>query len=81
MNGFVVAFVGSVFALSLTFLYWVFFMDGGRKVVELKLMHAQGFSGPAPLTERQVKLFAAFGPVFVVAWIALCIFIDAPVRK
>jgi len=80
MNPFVVAFVGSVFAMSLAFFYWVFFMDGARKAVELKLMHWQGFSGSGPLTESQVKLFAGFGPLFVVAWIALCIFIDAPIR-
>jgi hypothetical protein len=81
MNVFVVAFFGSVFALSLIFFYWVFFMEGARKAVELKLMHSQGFSGSAPLTERQVKLFAGVGPLFVVAWIALGIFIDAAVRR
>jgi hypothetical protein len=81
MNAFVLGFVGSVFALSFALLYWVFFMDGARKAVQLKLMHAYGLSGPASLTERQVKLFAEFGPLFVVAWIALCIVIDAPIRR
>ena len=80
MNAFVLAFVGSVFVLSVALLYWVFFMDGSRKTVELKLMHAHGVSGPVPLTERQVKLFAGFGPLIVIAWIALCVFMDAPVR-
>ena len=81
MSAFVLGFVGSVFALSFALLYWVFFMDGARKAVQLKLMHAYGLSGPASLTERQVKLFAGFGPLFVVAWIALCIVIDAPIRR
>ena len=81
MNPFVLAFVGSVLLLSLAMLYWVFSMEGARKTVELKLMHVSGFSGSAPATERQVKLFAAFGPIFVIAWIALAIFLDAPVRR
>ena len=81
MNPFVLGFVGSVFAMSLAVAYWVFLRGGARKTIEFKLMHAQGFSGSKPLTERQVKLFAGFGPLFVLAWIALCIFIDAPIRK
>jgi hypothetical protein len=81
MNVFVLAFLGSVFALSIAFAYWIFFMDGARKTVELELMHVQVFSGSRPMTERQVKLLAAFGPLFVLAWIALPIFMDAPVRK
>lgn len=81
MNPFVLAFIGSVFALSVALLYWVIFMDGARKVSELKLMHSYGFARSGPLTERQVKLFAAFGPIFVIAWIALCIFIDAPIQR
>jgi len=81
MNPFVLAFVSSIFALSVAMLYWVFFMDGAQKVAELKLMQAYGFSGQTPLTQRQVKLFAALGPIFVIAWIVLCIFIDAPIRR
>ena len=81
MNVFVLAFLGSVLALSIAFAYWIFFMGGARKTVELKLMFAHGFSGSRPLTERQVKLFAAFGPLFVLAWIALPIFMGAPVRN
>ena len=81
LNVFVVAFVGCVFVLSLILSYWVFFMDGARKATELKLGWTHGFSGTAPMTERQVKLFAGLGPLFVIAWIAGCVFIDAPIRR
>jgi hypothetical protein len=81
MNAFVVAFVVSVLALSFAFLYWVFFMDGARKAVELGLMRSRGLGGSAALTERQVKLFAGFGPLLVVAWIAVCVFMDAPLAR
>jgi hypothetical protein len=80
MNPFVLAFVGSVVALSLAMVYWIFFMGGAQKAAELKLMQTYGISGQAPLSQRQVKLFAALGPVVVIAWIALCILIDAPAR-
>ena len=81
MNPFVLAFVGSVFALSVAMVYWVFFMQGAQKVAELKLMQSYGFFRTSTLTERQVKLFAAFGPVFVIAWVAMCVLIDAPIHR
>jgi hypothetical protein len=81
MNPFVLAFVGSVFLLSTGLLYWVFSMEGSRKAVELQLMQAHGLFGSKPLTERQVKLFAAVGPIFVILWIVMCIYMDAPPPK
>src|SRR6266850_4908288 len=74
MNPFVLAFVGSVFLLSIALLYWVFFMEGSTKAVELKLMQAHGPFGSKPLPERQVKLFAAVGPIFVILWIVMCVY-------
>jgi len=81
LNVFVLAFVASIFVLSLAMAYWVFFRDGARQTVELKLGWSRGLSGSSPMTERQVRLFAGLGPLFVIVWIAACVFMDAPVPR
>jgi hypothetical protein len=77
LNPFVLVFVAWMFVLSVFIAYWVFFLDGARKAVELKLVHT---NLQKPLNQRQVKLFAAVGPLLVLIWTVGCVMMNAPLR-
>jgi hypothetical protein len=78
-NPYVLAWFGSIFAITLYFAFWVFFLEGAQKVVVLQPLelkwYRSGFRGTTrgtvELTVGRVKLFAAIGPL----WIAFCTYL------
>jgi hypothetical protein len=70
-NPFVIAWLSSIFLLSVLYAGWVFFAEGARKVREFNLLAAIGARNARKLPEPIIKLLAALGPFFVVAWIYL----------
>jgi hypothetical protein len=88
-NPYVLAWFAIIFAITLYFAFWVFFLEGAEKVVVLQPMELKwyrtGFrgsrEGTVELTVGRVKLFAAVGPIWIAAWIWLVSFMDAPLPK
>jgi hypothetical protein len=80
-NPYVWAFIGAIFLESLLFAYWVHFRSGASRIVNNRLFDLTGMRGNFQWSERRVKLMAAVGPVFVMLWVLLLVFMDAPLPK
>lgn len=80
-NPYVLAWLASIFVLSVLYAVWVFFADGARKTREYELLAAIGMRARKPMPEGLIKLFAALGPFFVVLWVYLAASMDTPVPK
>jgi hypothetical protein len=88
-NPYVLSWFGTIFAITLWFAFWVFFLEGAEKIVVLEPVefkwYRAGFrgttSGTVELTVSRVRLFAAIGPI----WIAFCTYVfsvtNAPLPK
>jgi hypothetical protein len=81
LNPYVLAFVGSIFLISVSFAYWVFFLGGAKKAMQFRLLEAVGLRGNVELTEGRVKLFAALGPPFVILWVLLAVWMNVPIPR
>ena len=81
LNPYVLAFIASIFLISVAFAYWVFVLGGAKKVVELQLSQVMGLHGYGELTEGQVKFLAAAGPPFVALWVLLAVSMNTPIPK
>jgi hypothetical protein len=88
-NPYVLTWFGTVFLLSFCFALWVFLLDGAQKVVTLQPIEVKWYrttlqgtaTGTFALTTGRVKLFAAFGPLWIAGWTYLVSIMDAPVPK
>ncbi len=78
-NPFVIAWLASLFLLSVFFAIWVFAADGARKTRELELLSAIGMRSRKPMSEFFIKLFAAIGPAFVLLWALLVVSMNAQI--
>ena len=76
LNPYVWSWYTSVFLLTCAFAYWVFFRDGVRYAMAMNLIQVEGFRGQ--LSEKWVKVIAAMGPPFSVAWVSLLWVMDVP---
>jgi len=76
-NPFVLGWLASMLALALIFTLWVFLANGARKIVELKL----SLNGPAQTSERKIRFFAAVGPLWILLWIFLVVWMNVPPPK
>jgi len=70
-NPYVIAWLGSIFLLSLLYAVWIFFADGARKIHEYELFATVGMRNIKSMPRFLIKLLAAFGPVFVGIWVYL----------
>ncbi|MCB5184562.1 hypothetical protein LG201_05030 [Methylobacillus gramineus] len=79
-NPYVIAWLASVFLLSILFAVWVFAADGARKTREFELLSAIGIGmrSKKPIPEALIKLLAALGPVFLLLWVYLAVSMNAP---
>jgi hypothetical protein len=88
-NPYVLAWFATIFASTLYFAFWVFFLEGAQKVVVLQPLevkwYRRGFrgktQGTVELTVRRVKLFAALGPIWIVFCTYLMSLMDSAVPK
>ena len=78
LNPYVIAWLASVFLLSILFAVWVFAADGARKTREFELLSAIGMRSKKPIPEVLIKLLAALGPAFVLLWVYLAVSMNAP---
>ena len=78
-NPYVIAWIASVFALSVAFAVWVFACDGAARMTEFGLTGLFGGRGGMPRSPLGIKLMAAAGPFFTLFWIWLVITMNAPV--
>lgn len=79
LNPYVIAWLASIFLLSVLFAVWVFAADGARKTKEFELLSAIGMRTKKPIPEALIKLLAALGPVFVLFWVYLAASMNAPI--
>ncbi len=66
-NPYVIAWIGSIFMLSVVYAAWVLFDDGARKANQYGVFSALGRRGVKPKPEWQIKFLAAAGPFFAAA--------------
>jgi hypothetical protein len=78
-NPYVWTWYGSIFLLAVIFAYWVYFRGGAEKTVDLELIQFFSRNRTFALTSGRVKLFAALGPVWIAACIAVAASINEPV--
>ena len=79
-NPYVIAWLGSIFLLSILYALWVFLADGARKMQEFGSLVSAGRSRK-PMSRARIKLGAALWPVFVVVWTYLAAAMDALVPR
>jgi hypothetical protein len=68
-NVFVLAWLATIFVLSGSFAWWVFFAGGAKKVVEYNLMATLGQRSGKPPSEKMVKFSAALCVVIFPIWV------------
>ena len=78
LNPFVWSWYASIFLLSCAFAYWVLIRGGAKYVITMNLVRVYGLRGPVAVSERWVKVFAALGPIFTVAWVRLVWMMEFP---
>lgn len=78
---FVLAWVGTVFILTVWFAAFVFFANGARKVREYGLMAALGRKSRKPPSIGIIKVQAFIGPFFSIFWICLTTGMNIPLPK
>jgi hypothetical protein len=81
LNPYVWTWFASMFLIALCFACWVFLRDGAEKMVMLEPFPIGSTTANVKLTARRVKLFAALGPPWIVAWVYLASLMDAHVPK
>jgi len=80
-NPYVLAWLGSLFALAVAYAYWVFLCDGARKLRELHLLRAVGLGFADRLPDGVIKLIAAIGPFWVLLWGYVAVHSNAPIPR
>jgi hypothetical protein len=78
---FVLAWFGSLFIISISFAFWVFFLGGAEKVVAFRLIEVNGLRGPISLTVGRVKLLALLGSLWIALWVCYAASMNVPVPK
>jgi hypothetical protein len=69
LNPYVWSWYVTIFVDSCFFTYWVFFRGGAKFALALNLVHFHFFGREVPMTEKWVKVSAALGPPFTIAWV------------
>jgi hypothetical protein len=78
-NPFVLAFIGSIFILSVISAGWVMFGDGVSKIVEFQLPpYSRTTAGNNPTI---MKVLLAIGPLFIALWVFGVIQMDLPIQE
>jgi hypothetical protein len=78
LNPFVVAWFACIFALAVINAVWVLGMGGAEKVREHRLYSAFSPGYAKPMSVTKIKLIAALGPPFFLAWLLMAVSMDAP---
>ena len=79
-NPFVIAWIASVFLLSVALAVWVFAFDGASTMVTFGLAALFGGRG-APTSARGIRWMAAAGPFFTLLWVWLAVSMNAPLPR
>jgi hypothetical protein len=80
-NPFVIAWLAVILLTTSLYSYWVLFAGGAQKVLDYNLMSAVGQHKAKLQSLRSIKLFAAFGPLFLPFWVYLAASMDVPLPK
>jgi drug/metabolite transporter superfamily protein YnfA len=78
LNPYVWAWYCCVFFLACFFAYWAILRNGASRAIRLRLVQFPVFGRQLQMSERQMKVFAAVGPFWVVLWICLLWYVDVP---
>lgn len=65
---YVLAWLGSIFLLTVLFGVWVFVAGGARKINQYEVFRVLGMRGKKPMPELLIKFLAAIGPFGTVLW-------------
>jgi len=81
LNPYVWAWYLSGFALACVFAFWVIFRGGAENAIKVRLVQFNLFGKDVQPTQRWIKLYAAFSPLFIVLWIIFAWHLNAQVPK
>ena len=80
-NPFVLAWLATIFLMSVAFAVWVLAFDGAAKMVAYDVTALFGGRSRSPKSPRTIQLMAAIGPFFIVFWIWMVMTMDAPLPR